>query len=102
MAVRLRSRGNSGRRLGFTLVEILISLVVLLVAIAGILSLLVASTRQAGEVVEDTYAATLARSVFEAVRVGVRERSFAIDRGDGVIVRGFVLDVRTGRLRAED
>jgi prepilin-type N-terminal cleavage/methylation domain-containing protein len=79
------------RKPGFTLVEVLISLVILLVAFAGILSLLVASTRQAGAVVEDTFASTLARSVFEAVRVGVRERSFAIDRGDGVIARGFVL-----------
>lgn len=81
------------RRLGFTILEILIALVVLGVSVLGVLALLVTSTKVAGEVVEDTFAATLARSTFEAARVAARERGFAVNEG-GRVIRGFVLTER--------
>jgi type II secretory pathway pseudopilin PulG len=81
------------RRLGFTILEILIALVVLGVSVLGVLALLVTSTKVAGEVVEDTFAATLARSTYEAARVAARERGFAVTEGTRVI-RGFVLTER--------
>jgi type II secretory pathway pseudopilin PulG len=77
-------------RARYTLIEILISILVLGVAVVGLLSLLIAANRQAGEVVEDSFAATLARSVYESVRVSVREFSFSVDE-DGHRYRGFVL-----------
>lgn len=82
------------RRAGFTVIEILVAIVVLGLAFVGILGLLVASTRQAGQVVEDTFASTLARSVYDSVRAGVRDYSFAVNDG-GVTIRGFLLNLHT-------
>ena len=75
----------------FTVLEILISIVVLSFALVGILGLLVASTRQAGQIVEDTFASTLARSVYESCRVGAREQSFIIEETSTRTMRGFLL-----------
>jgi len=77
---------------GFTIIEILISIVVVSLALVGILALLAASTKVAGEVVEDSYAATLARSVYESVREGARKRTFAVyqNPADKIPVRGFL------------
>ena len=92
--VALRTRARSA---GFTIIEILVAIVVLGLAFVGILGLLVASTRQAGQVVEDTFAASLARSVHDAIRVGVRDHSFAVNDGtwgtpaQPKVVRGFIL-----------
>lgn len=86
------------RRTGFTILEILIALVVLGVSVMGVLALLVTSTKVASEVVEDTFAATLARSIFESARIAARERSFSVNvtGGGGAprVVRGFVLTER--------
>jgi prepilin-type N-terminal cleavage/methylation domain-containing protein len=81
------------RRHGFTILEILIALVVLGISLLGVLALLVGTTKVAGEVVEDRLAATLARSVHDAMRIAARERSFAVVEGDRVR-RGFVLAER--------
>jgi type II secretory pathway pseudopilin PulG len=81
---------HRARRWGFTLIEILVSILVLGVAFIGVLSLLLTTNRQAGTIVEDGFAAVLAKSVYETVRVGVREYSFAVEDG-GTVVRGFLL-----------
>jgi type II secretory pathway pseudopilin PulG len=86
------------RRAGFTILEILIALVVLGVSVLGVLALLVTSTKVAGEVVEDTFASTLARSIYESARIAARERGFAVTEPDPPnpdrVVRGFVLTER--------
>src|SRR5438105_4394761 len=64
------------RSKGFTLIEILISLVIVSVGLIGIMALLSHSLKEAGEIVEDTFASTTARSVYEALREGARNRSF--------------------------
>jgi type II secretory pathway pseudopilin PulG len=78
------------RRCGFTVIEILVSILVLGVAFIGVLSLLLTANRQAGTIVEDSFSAVLAKSVYETVRVGVREYSFAVEESPHV-VRGFLL-----------
>jgi prepilin-type N-terminal cleavage/methylation domain-containing protein len=77
------------RRLGFTLIEILIAIVILTLGILAVVALLTQSVKAAGEVVEDSFAATLARSVYESVREGAQRRAFLVEES-GNNVRGFV------------
>ncbi|RMG07344.1 MAG: prepilin-type N-terminal cleavage/methylation domain-containing protein [Planctomycetota bacterium] len=84
--------GSDRRPRGFTLIEILIAIFVLGFAFLGVMSMLVGATRQAGTVVEDGYASTLAKSVYEAIRIGVRDFSFSVTDTDGHVVSGFLLE----------
>jgi prepilin-type N-terminal cleavage/methylation domain-containing protein len=77
------------RRRGFTLIEILIALVIVSIGLIGILALLTSSLKAAGEIVEDSIAATVARSVYESLREGTRKRGFIVREGTNY-VRGFV------------
>lgn len=77
------------RRRGFTLIEILIALVIVSIGLIGILALLTSSLRAAGEIVEDSIASTVARSVYESLREGTRKRGFIVRDGTNY-VRGFV------------
>lgn len=79
----------SRSRAGFTLIEILIALVIVVIGLIGVLALLTTSLRAAGEVVEESFAGTTARSVYEAVREGARKRGFIVKDGTN-FVRGFV------------
>src|SRR5437879_7013508 len=94
MGVSLLGSGMGPRRSqrGFTLIEILISLVIVSVGLIGIMALLSHSLKEAGEIVEDTFASTTARSVYEALREGARNRSFIVREATPVphYVRGFV------------
>jgi prepilin-type N-terminal cleavage/methylation domain-containing protein len=78
-------------RRGFTLIEILIALVIVSVGLVGIMALLSHSLREAGTIVEDSVAATCARTVYEALREGSRNRSFIVkeDTPTPHFVRGF-------------
>jgi type II secretory pathway pseudopilin PulG len=77
------------RGAGFTLVEILIPIVVLAVGLLGVLALLTGALRTSGGAVESTFAASLARSVYESLREGARRRAFMVEDGN-LLIRGFV------------
>ncbi len=83
----MRSRRSAA---GFTLIEVLIAIFVITIGIIAAFGLLIPSLRVAGAGVENTFAATLAQSVYEALRNGVQTRSFLINE-NGNNVRGFLL-----------
>jgi prepilin-type N-terminal cleavage/methylation domain-containing protein len=77
------------RRSGFTLIEVLIAIVIVTIGLLAVIALLTHSVQVSGEVVEDSFAATLARSVYDALRQGASKRAFVV-RENGNLVRGFV------------
>jgi prepilin-type N-terminal cleavage/methylation domain-containing protein len=83
------SAATHPRARGFTLIEILISVVIISIGLIGILALLTTALKTSGEVVEDSVAASLARSVYEALRSGAQQRSFAVTDASGNLNRGF-------------
>lgn len=93
MTLEVRTSSSPRGSAGFTILEILIALVVLAVSLLGVLGLLITTTKVAGGVVEDAFAATLARSVYESARLAARERPFAVIEGTST-VRGFVMNER--------
>jgi prepilin-type N-terminal cleavage/methylation domain-containing protein len=66
----------SGKR-GFTIMEILIAISILLVGIVGVISLFPVAIRVGGEAITDSLAANLARSVEEGIRAAVKNRKVA-------------------------
>ena len=70
-----RPRSLRGR-LGFTIIEILIAIVVLVLGITGIVALFPTAIESGNKTVEDTYAATICQSVVDAVSVGLRESRY--------------------------
>ena len=95
----LRSRGNlkseiaKSEMAGFTLLEILISMVILMVGLLGILAVFPTAMRAAARAVEDTYCASIAQSVIDAIHLGMRtaharydeDRAFILLDHDGVV-----------------
>lgn len=77
---------------GFTLLEILISMVILMVGLLGILAVFPTAMRAAARAVEDTYAASIAQSVIDSIHLGMRtaharfdeQRAFFLLDHDGV------------------
>ena len=65
----------SGRG-GFTLIEILIAIVVLVLGIVGIISLFPTAIESGNKTVEDSYAAAITQSVVDAITVGIRESRY--------------------------
>jgi len=70
---RLRSRS----RRGFTIIEILIAIVVLVLGITGIVALFPTAIESGNQTVEDTYAATITQSVVDSISVGIRESRYS-------------------------
>ena len=66
------------RRVGFTILEILIAIVVLVLGITGIVALFPTAIESGNQTVEDTYAATITQSVVDAIAVGLRESRYTI------------------------
>lgn len=64
------------RRRGFTIIEILIAIVILVLGITGIVALFPTAINAGNKTVEDTYAATVCQSVVDAVTVGLRESRY--------------------------
>ncbi len=64
------------RRAGFTILEILIAIVVLVLGITGILALFPTAIDSGNKTVEDSYAAAITQSVVDAVAVGLRESRY--------------------------
>jgi prepilin-type N-terminal cleavage/methylation domain-containing protein len=65
------------RRRGFTIIEILIAIVVLVLGITGIVALFPTAIESGNQTVEDTYAATITQSVVDAISVGLRESRYS-------------------------
>jgi type II secretory pathway pseudopilin PulG len=82
VALPARTRGRTGRRAGlrragFTIIEILIAIVVLVLGITGIVALFPTAIESGNQTVEDTYAATITQSVVDAISVGIRESRYS-------------------------
>jgi Tfp pilus assembly protein PilV len=67
---------RSARRAGFTILEILIAIVVLVLGITGIIALFPTAIESGNKTVEDSYAAAITQSVVDALSVGVRESRY--------------------------
>jgi len=65
------------RRKGFTIIEILIAIVVLVLGITGIVALFPTAIESGNQTVEDTYSATITQSVVDAISVGLRESRYS-------------------------
>lgn len=65
------------RRSGFTIIEILIAIVVLVLGITGIVALFPTAIESGNQTVEDTYSATITQSVVDAISVGLRESRYS-------------------------
>lgn len=68
-------------RRGFTILEILIAIVVLVLGITGILALFPTAIDSGNKTVEDTYSAAITQSVVDAIAVGLRESRYQWDAG---------------------
>lgn len=63
-------------RAGFTLLEILIAIVVLVVGITGIVALFPTAIKSGNQTVVDSYASLITQSVVDAINVGMREARY--------------------------
>lgn len=80
-ATRLRRQAH---RAGFTILEILIAIVVLVLGIMGIIALFPTAIDSGNRTVEDSYAAAITQSVVDAVTVGLRESRYQYTAGSTV------------------
>lgn len=71
------------RRAGFTLLEVLIALVVLVLGILGVAAIIPQSVRTAGDTVDALALSDQARSVVAALKLGARERCHEVWTGSG-------------------
>lgn len=71
------SRVSGRRRRAFTIIEILIAIVVLVLGITGIVALFPTAIESGNQTVEDTYAATITQSVVDSISVGIRESRYS-------------------------
>lgn len=61
------------RKSGFTILEILIAIVILVLGISGIIALFPTAIESGNQTVQDSYAAAITQSVIDALAVGIRE-----------------------------
>jgi prepilin-type N-terminal cleavage/methylation domain-containing protein len=66
----------SPRRRGFTILEILIAIVVLVLGITGIIALFPTAIESGNKTIEDSYASAITQSVVDALTVGLRESRY--------------------------
>src|SRR5437899_3395064 len=71
---------------GFTLIEILIAMVVLMVGLLGILAVFPTAMRSATRAVEDTYCAAISQSVVDAIHMGLRSMHGRFDDGNAYFI----------------
>lgn len=74
----LASRPRRARRLGFTILEILIAIVVLVLGITGIIALFPTAIESGNKTIEDSYAAAITQSVVDAIAVGLAESRYTV------------------------
>jgi prepilin-type N-terminal cleavage/methylation domain-containing protein len=71
---------------GFTLLEILIAMVILMVGLIGILAVFPTALKAANMAVQDTYAAAISRSVIDAIHLGLRASHARFDDGTSYFI----------------
>ena len=71
---------------GFTLLEILIAMVILMVGLLGILAVFPTAMRSASRAVEDTYCASIAQSVVDAIHLGLRSAHATTEAGNSYLI----------------
>jgi prepilin-type N-terminal cleavage/methylation domain-containing protein len=77
----MRAHLRSSRRRGFTILEILIAIVILVLGISGIIALFPTAIESGNQTVQDSYAAAITQSVVDAVSVGMRESRYHVFDG---------------------
>lgn len=65
-----------GQRAAFTLLEILIAIVVLVIGITGIVAVFPTAIKSGNQTVVDSYASLITQSVVDAINVGIREARY--------------------------
>ncbi len=81
---RRRSRAHAG----FTLMEILIAMTILMIGLLPMLAVFKTALNQLNRAIEDTYAASVAQSVIDSIRLGLKDMK--VEYPDGT--KFFVLD----------
>lgn len=71
-----RTLSRARRAAGFTIIEILIAIVVLVLGITGIIALFPTAIESGNQTVEDSYSAAITQSVVDAISVGIREARY--------------------------
>ncbi|MEZ0229601.1 MAG: hypothetical protein ACAI25_13310 [Planctomycetota bacterium] len=69
------------RTAGFTILEILIAIVILVLGISGIIALFPTAIESGNQTVQDSYAAAITQSVVDAIAVGIRESRYRVMDG---------------------
>jgi type II secretory pathway pseudopilin PulG len=64
------------RRAGFTILEILIAIVILVLGISGVIALFPTAIEAGNKTIVDTYASAITQSVVDAVSLGLRESRY--------------------------
>ncbi len=88
----MTQRQRAARAAGFTILEILIAIVILVVGITGIVALFPTAIESGNKTVEDSYAAAITQSVIDAISVGLRESKYSYAGTDGRLYYYFILD----------
>jgi len=81
-------RARAGREAGFTLMEILIAMTILMVGLIPMLAVFRTALFNLNRSIEDTYAAAIAQSVLDAIRLGLTEQK--VELADGT--KFFIFD----------
>jgi prepilin-type N-terminal cleavage/methylation domain-containing protein len=77
------SRGRGAA--GFTLIEILIAMAVLMIGLVGIMAVFPHAMRSATSTVETSYAAAISQSVVDAIRLGLKQLRVETDDAQGFL-----------------
>lgn len=80
---------RTSRRRGFTILEILIAIVVLVLGITGIIALFPTAIESGNKTIEDSYASAITQSVVDAFTVGLRESRYQYRTGTGPTARTY-------------
>jgi hypothetical protein len=80
------------RESGFTLMEILIAMTVLMIGLLPMLAVFKTALNNLNRAIEDTYSASIAQSVFDAIRLGLKDMKVEHDPGTPSEWKFFILD----------
>jgi hypothetical protein len=80
------------REAGFTLMEILIAMTVLMIGLLPMLAVFKTALNNLNRAIEDTYSASIAQSVFDAIRLGLKDMKVEQDAGTPSEWKFFILD----------
>jgi len=86
--MRKMTRARAGREAGFTLMEILIAMTILMVGLIPMLAVFRTALFNLNRSIEDTYASSIAQSVLDAIRLGLKDQKVELQDG----TKFFILD----------